>query len=106
MKGVIKGSLYEELQNSLRMKREYESALKKLPKGCLWVKRIGGHEYCYIAKRIGKKVKFYYKGKLPGNERKKYDDAKILRKQYRHLLSRVNKQIKFLKGTLRGKESI
>ena len=35
MRGVIKGVLAEELRNSLRMKREYEAALKKLPQGCL-----------------------------------------------------------------------
>jgi len=106
MKGVIKGALYEELQNSLRMKKEYENAIKKLPSGCLSLKKIGKYEYCYIAKRIGKKVKFYYRGKLSDSEKKKYEEAKKLRKKYRHLLSRVNKQIKYLKGALRGKEPI
>ena len=40
MRGVIKGALAEELKNSLRMKKEYEAALRKLPKGCLAVKKL------------------------------------------------------------------
>ena len=64
-RGVLKGVLAEELENSLRMKKEYEAALQKLPKGCLVIKKIKGHEYCYLAIRKGEKVKFIYKGKMP-----------------------------------------
>lgn len=106
MRGVIKGVLAEELENSLRMKKEYEAVLKKLPKGCISVKKIKGHEYCYLVERIGKKVKYIYKGKMSDKEKKKYEEAKILRAKYRKLLSQVKKQIKFLRGALRGKEAI
>lgn len=106
MRGVIKGVLAEELQNSLRMKKEYEAALKKLPKGCLAVRIIKGHEYYYLVKRIDKKVKYIYKGKISEKERKKYEEAKLLRAKYRKLLSQVKKQIKFLRSSLRGKEAI
>ena len=37
---------------------------------------------------------------------KKYKEAKLLRAKYRKLLSRVKKQIKFLRGALRGKEPV
>lgn len=106
MRGVIKGVLAEELENSLRMKKGYEDALRKLPEGCLSVKEIRGHEYYYVVKRINKKVKYSYKGKISEAEKKKYDEAKVLRAKYRKHLSQVKKQIKFLKGTLRGKEAI
>jgi len=106
MKGVIKGVLYEELQNSLRMKREYDSALANLPKGSLSVKKIRGHHYCYVAKRVGDKVKFIYKGKIPDDEKMKYEEVKQKRAKYRNLLSQVKKQIKFLRSSLRGKEAI
>lgn len=106
MKGVIKSVLAEELENSLRMKKEYEAALKKLPKGCLAVRRIKGHEYYYLVKRIDKKVKYIYKGKISEKERKKYEEAKLLRAKYRKLLSQVKKQIRFLRSSLRGKEAI
>lgn len=106
MRGVIKGVLAEELENSLRMRKEYELALGKLPKGCLAVKKIRGHEYCYLVKRIDKKVKYIYKGKISEEEKKKYAEAKVLRAKYRKLLSQVKKQIRFLRSSLRGKEAI
>jgi len=106
MRGVIKGVLAEELENSLRMKKEYEEALSRLPKGCLTVRRIRGHEYYYLVKRINKKVKYIYKGKISEEEKKKYDKAKVMRAKYRNLLSKVKKQIRFLRSSLRGKEAI
>jgi len=106
MRGVIKGVLAEELENSLRMKKEYEEALVKLPKGCLAVRKIRGHEYYYLVKRIDKKVKFIYKGKLSEEEKKKCDEAKEMRAKYKKLLSQVKKQIRFLRSSLRGKEAI
>ena len=106
MKGVIKGVLAEELRNSQRMKKEYEAALKKLPQGCLVKKRIKNNEYYYLVKRVKGKVKHIYKGKVPDEEVRKYEEAKRLRAKYRNLLSKVKKQIKYLKGALRGKESI
>jgi hypothetical protein len=106
MRGVIKGVLAEELQNSLRMKKEYEEALRKLPKGCLAIRKIRGHEYYYLVKRINKKVKYIYKGKVSDEEIKKHEEAKVLRAKYRKLLSQVKKQIRFLRSSLRGKEAV
>ena len=106
MRGVIKGVLKEELQNSLRMQKTYEQALAKLPKGSLAVREIAGHRYYYLAIRIGKKVKHFYKGKMAEAEKEKYIQAVKSRAKYRKLLSQVKKQIRFLKGTLRGKEAI
>jgi len=104
--GVIKGVLKEELENSLRMKKEYEKALRQLPEGCLDEKKIRGHKYYYLVKRVGSKVKYIYKGKISNEEVDKYNEAKKLRAKYRKLLSQVKKQIKYLRGVLRGKESI
>lgn len=106
MRGVIKGVLAEELQNSLRMRKEYEVALRKLPQGCLAVRKIRGHEYFYIVRRVEGKVKYFYKGKISDSEKRKYEEAKKLRAKYRKLLSQVKKQIKFLRSSLRGKEAI
>ena len=106
MRGVIKGVLAEELENSIRMKKSYEEALRKLPKGSLAIKRIRGREYCYLAGRAGRKVKYKYLGKLSDPEKKKYLEATKLRAKYRKLLSQVKKQIKYLKGSLRGKQAI
>ncbi len=106
MRGVIKGVLYEELQNSKRMKKAYEKAIRELPKGSLSIKMIRGKEYAYLAQRKGGKVRFIYKGKLSDEEKKKFEEAKVFRARYRHLLSRVKKQIRYLNGALRGREPI
>ena len=104
--GVIKGVLKEELENSLWMKSDYERELAKLPKGSLIKKKVKGHEYYYLLLREKGKVKFIYKGKVSDEEIKKYKEAKEYRAKYRKLLSQVKKQIRFLRSTLRGKESI
>ncbi len=101
---VIKGVLEEELQNSIRMKKQYEKALQEFPKGSLVEKKIRGHKYYYLAVREGKKVKFIYKGKISEEEIKRYMEVKKLRAKYRKLLSQLNKQIAFLKKALNGKE--
>jgi len=104
--GVIKGVLKEELENSLRMKSDYERELAKLPKGSLIKKKVKGHEYNYLLLREKGKVKFIYKGKVSDEEIKKYKEAKEYRAKYRKLLSQVKKQIRFLRSALRGKESV
>ena len=101
---VIKGVLEEELQNSIRMKKQYEKVLNGLPKGSLVEKKIKGHKYYYLAVRESKKVRFIYKGKISEEEKKKLMEAKKLRAKYRKLLSQINKQISFLKRALNGKD--
>jgi len=62
-----------------------------------------------LVKRVGRKVKYIYMGKVSKvseEEKKKYAEAKVLRARYRKLLSQVRKQIRFLRGSLRGKEAI
>jgi hypothetical protein len=88
------------------MKKDYEKELAKLPKGSLVKKNIKGHEYYYLVLRDKGKVKFIYKGKLSKQEVEKHEEAKKLRAKYRKLLSKVKKQIKFLRSSLCGKESV
>lgn len=106
MRGVIKGVLAEELENSLRMQKDYESALSKLPQGCLVPKKIRGHLYYYLVKREGNKVVYIYVKNPSSEEIKRFSEAKRLRAKYRTSLSKVKKQVRFLKGALRGKEPI
>ena len=89
------------------MKKNYERELGKLPKGSLIKKKVKGHEYYYLVLREEGKVKFIYKGKkVSDKEIAKYKQAKEYRAKYRKLLSEVKKQIKFLRSTLRGKQSV
>lgn len=100
---VIKGVLKEELRNSLKMKKRYESELAKLPKGSLIKKKIKGHEYYYLLVREEGKVRFIYKGKeVSTHIVKEYHEAKKLRAKYRNLLSHLKKEIKFLEKSLKS----
>ena len=101
---AIKGVLEEELQNSIRMKKQYEKVLGKLPKGSLVEKDIKGHKYYYLAVREGDKVKFEYKGKMSEQKRKQCLEVKELRAKYRKNLSQLKKQISFLKRALNDKD--
>jgi len=102
----IKSVLKEELSNSLSMKKGYEKALKKLPKGSLRAKKRGKEVYYYLAKRENGKLKDIYLGDVSVKVIAKYRDAKELRAKYRKLLSQAKKQIRFIKGAVRGKEAI
>jgi effector-binding domain-containing protein len=104
---VIKSILREELENSLRMKKRYEQELAKLPKGSLVKRAIKGHDYYYLVYRENGKVKCVYKGKSPSEkDLLRYQQAKELRTKHRKVLSQLKKQIRYLKGVLRGKEEI
>lgn len=104
---AIKGVLKEELENSIRMQKKYAEELRKLPVGSLIKKKIKGHEYYYVVMRENGKVKFVYKGKEVSEAlAEEYARAKELRAKYRKLLSQAKKQVKFLKGALRGQNSI
>ena len=102
----IKAVLREELDNSGRMQERYEQELSKLPKGSLVKRRIRGHEYYYLVYRENGKVHSVYRGKPDAAEIARYGAARDQRAQYRRLLSKVKRQVKFLRGVLRGKEPI
>ncbi len=105
--GLIKGVLREELENSLKLKKVYEEALKKYRGGSLIKKNIRGHLYYYLAYRDGSKVKFIYQGKKPSKEfLAEYKKSKKLRKKYKKLIKELNSRIKYLKKVLNGKEDV
>jgi hypothetical protein len=104
---VIKSILREELENSLHMKEQYEKELAKLPKGSIVKRNIKGHEYYYlIFRENGKFISKYLGKEVSEDELERYRAAKELRAKYRSALSKLKKQIRYLKGTLRGKEEI
>jgi len=104
---VIKGILREELENSLRMQKQYEKELSALPKGSLVKRNINGREYIYLIYREDGKFCSVYKGKsVSDKEWNKYQNAKKKRAMYRKSISKLKKQIRYLKGVLRGQEEI
>lgn len=104
---IIKGILKEELENSLRMMKRYEQELAGLPRGSLVERSIKGHRYYYLVYRHQGLFRSVYKGKsVPAKVIAEYRQAKQQRIKYRAALSQLKKQIRYLKGTLRGKEEI
>jgi len=102
----IKGVLREELANSLRMEANYVRELAGLPRGSLVCRLIKGRAYYYLVYRDRGRFRAEYRGKVGKAEVDKYRKNKVLRAKYRGLLSRVRKQIRFLRSTLRGKQAV
>ena len=103
--GVIRGVLKEELERSQRMLERYREEIAKA-KGCLVKKRIGRKDYYYLAKREGKKIRFVYKGPLSAEVRRAYKAQRVLLAKYREFVIKLKAQIRFLRRSLRGKESV
>ena len=106
---AIKEALRDELKNSLRILERYEQELNQLPLGSLNRKKINSKHYYYIQHREGDRVFSEYLGsaaKIPQDEVDRWNKIKRKRKNYRHSISKLKRQIKFLKGVLRGKEPI
>ena len=103
---TIKGMLREELENSLEMQKNYERELEKLPRGSLVRRVIRGREYFYLIFREAGQFRSIYRGKVSAEEIEKYRHAKEFRAKYRHLLSRVKKEVRFMRSALRGKELV
>lgn len=104
---AIKDVLKEELAHSEHLLKRYQSELTKLPRGSIVKRRIKGHEYYYLVYREQGVFKAVYKGKsVPERELKKYGEAKALRAKYRQAVSKLKKQIRYLRGALRGREEV
>lgn len=105
--GVIKSVLKEELENAIKLKKEYEEKIKEYPGGTFIQKDRGGNKYYYLAYRNGDKVKFVYKGKkISKEDKEKLKKDKRLRRKYKEQIKKLKKRIKYLRKILRGKEEV
>lgn len=104
---AIKDVLREELASSVRMKARFEAELAALPRGSLVRRIIKDHAYYYLISRENGRFRSVYRGKsVSPAELRRYREAKAKRAKYRRSLSQLKKQIRYLKGALRGKEEI
>lgn len=100
---AIKEILKEELCTSLRMKKDYERELAKLPRGSLVRRKLKGRFYWYLVFREEGKFRALYRGTPGEGEIRKYQDAKKYRAIYRKLMAKLNRQIRFLQSAVRRK---
>ena len=103
---AIREVIKDELENSLRMEKDYVRVLEQLPRGNLIKKKIKGNEYWYMQIRDGQKVRLDYVKKPSAAMIRKYQKAKEDRARYRSLLSQVRKQIRQLERMLRMASSV
>ena len=106
---VLKNILREELQNSLQMKKRYESELHKLPRGSMIKRKIKGKEYFYQVDRKNGKFMAVYKGRasdIPSKDVKRWQEIKEKRVKYRKAISQLKKQINFLNRALRARDAV
>ncbi len=97
---AIREVIQDELENSIRMEKNYTRRLHQLPRGNLIKKRIKGREYWYLQIRDGQKVRFEYVKKPSAAMIARYAKAKESRKKYRSLLARIRLQVKQMRKML------
>jgi hypothetical protein len=103
---IMKGLAHEELENSIRIKKAYEDAIKNLPKGALSKKKINGGEYYYLFYRESpEKVRSHYLGKLSDREVKEYQEKIRKRREYEKLVREAQQQISFFRKVLGVRKS-
>lgn len=103
---AIKELLQEELGNSLRMERDYQRELARLPRGSLVRKVVRGRSYYYLAAREDGRVRFRYLRQPDVATIERYEAAKRSRAQYRKLLADVRRQVRFMRRALRAKQAV
>ena len=102
----IKDVLKEELENSLRMEKDYVREIAALPRGSLVRKLIKGRYFYYLVLRDGHKVRTLYKGRLSRAQIRQYKSGSERRRRLKGQLSRVKKQIRYLRSVLRGRYQV
>ena len=53
---IIKSVFIDELERNKRLISRYMAELEELPKGSIFLRKIGNHQYYYLNFRDGKKV--------------------------------------------------
>jgi hypothetical protein len=101
---VLLAMLQEELSRSLRLERKYVRALRLLPKGSFFVRKVRGRTYGYLTYRREGKVVQKYLGQLDQAGIQRHRQIVKKRLELRKRLSRVRQHLRVLKRALRGKE--
>lgn len=79
---ILKGILSENRAYYLKVKKDIEKKISKLPKGCVKERCISGRVYFYIQKREDKKIVHKYLGKeRPVEIIEQIDKRRILEKE-------------------------
>lgn len=97
---IIKDTLAEELDRSIRSRRAYELECEKLPRGSVTVRKRGNKTYCYLKYRNGSRTVTKYVGAAEIVE----DDLRkkvARRKDLEGVIKRLKREESFIRKALR-----
>ncbi len=98
----LQGLLEEELENSIRIEKNYKDALRSFPRGSLSKKNINGNYYYYLFFRENPgKVTSRYLGKLSEAQVKELEEQIQKRRNFEKLMREAARQIVYLRKVLR-----
>ena len=99
---ILYGVLLEEVERQERVVASYEEMLCSLPRGSLFIRKMGGSSFAYLKRREGEKVISIYLGNVNGEEVKKQIE---LSKEYKRIsdnLKIAKKELKQLRKVLKA----
>lgn len=97
---IIKDTLIEELDRSVRSRRAYELECEKLPRGSMTVRQRGNKKYCYLKFRDGSRTVTEYVGAA---ERVQDELCRQItqRKELESVIKRLKREERFIEKALR-----
>ena len=98
---VVFGVLQDELDRNRRMQLRYRKEIEQLPKGSLFQRRIGEHQYYYLNYRDKSKVVSKYLGRLDAVNAEDMKKSIAERKRYEDLLKKLRNEEKFIEKAIR-----
>ena len=98
---VVYNVLRDELERNRRMQARYHKEIDQLPKGSLFQRKIGEHQYYYLNYRDQRKVVSKYLGKLDNKNAEALKKQVVERKRYEDLLKKLRDEEKFITKAIR-----
>ena len=98
---VVYGVLQDELYRNQRMQARYRHEIDQLPKGSLFLRKIGEQQYFYLNYRDKSKVVSKYLGRLDAIQIEDLKKSIAERKRYADLLKKLIREEKMLMKALR-----
>lgn len=98
---VVKAVFQDELERNRRLVSRYEKELETLPKGSIYKRKIGNHEYLYLNYREGNKVVSKFLGKKETFDSDELHAQINKRNEYKQLIKKLKLEQKDLLKALK-----
>lgn len=98
---AILSALKEEEEQARRLIKRYKEELQSLPQGSFFLRRLGKYQYGYLTYSENNEVKQKYLGRMGPEQVKQYKELMLRKKKIKELISKADKQQRFLERTLK-----